>query len=134
MRPCFTFAAQFNNYTIQRIICKEFPGLEFNKHESVTSLLFILSDDAPEQSSLNVISPLISPSSKFGFVEPLSFQPKENPKPMMSRQYPKLKHFIAANIDFDGCIEDYFSISQLRLGLNYFWDFGFEAVDPMWTL
>ncbi len=131
-KPCFRFAVQFNESTTQWTICDKSPGLEFNKNEHITSLLFILSSDIPKQPSLSDVSSLIFLPPNSDISKPLSSQSKKNLRSIMDHLSPKLKHLSFMYVNFDGPIEDFISISQSKLDLIYIWNCDFETSDPLW--
>ena len=132
---CFKFAVQFNNCLTHWILSNESSNSKSNEYEPITSLLFIVSSEVPQQLSLNCISSLVLLPSKSGSSKSLSFQSKRNLKSIIDHLCPNLKHLLLKNMNLDGKLEDFVSISRLKLDLVCLWNCGgFTTSDPIWSV
>ena len=118
----------------QWILCDKFQGPEPIENEQITSLLFILSSNVPQPSLLSNISSLIFLPPKPDLGKPLSPQFKEGLKSIMNSQCPNLKHLLLKCMNFHDPIEDFISISQLKLDRICIWDSEFRTSDLIWSV
>ena len=132
LKSCSSFSVQFNNCTTRWDLCDESSSLEFDKDRPIESLLFVLSSNIPQQLCLDGISSLAFVPPKSDHMEPLSYQSKQNLKPIMSHHLPNLERLLLIKMNFDDNIEDFVSISQSNMNLIYLWNCVFRSSDPIW--
>ena len=131
--PYFRFATQFNGRVTQCILSDGFSGQEFAENEQIDSLLFILSDNLPQQSFLDGISSIVFLPLDLRSVKLQSSQPKQILKSMMSHSHPNLKRLLLVDIDLDDNIEYYIPIPQPNLHLICLWRCHFMTSHPIWS-
>ena len=129
---CSRFAIQFKDCITQCILSDEFSGQEFAENEQVDSLLFILPSNVPQQLVLNAISSLVFLPSKSDLGKPLSSECKKVMKSVLNSSFPRLKHLLLKDMDFDDNIDNFVSISQQSLDLMYLWNCHFKFSDHLW--
>ena len=132
-KNCFKLGVRFNNCMAQWMLFDESSESASNAIQSTTTLLFILSGDLPQQSFFNDVSSLIFLPQRSNLARPLSSECKRILKSIMSRSFPRLKHLLLKDINFDGCIEEFIPISQLSLDLIHVWNCYFRSCDLIWS-
>ena len=130
------FSIPINGHTTQIIFnngsCFPLP----NSPDLGHGLIVSLEQDLPSDALLDDMSLLILLPSETDFSNgELSTQSKQNWKCMMNRLCPKLKYLLLKDIylEFDSVIEDFISISQMKLNLIYFWKCEITTSNPIWS-
>jgi hypothetical protein len=139
-QTCSKLAIQFNNCMTQWTICYNVSNPELLEHEHIGSLLFILSDEIPQQlllddiSSLAVLPPNLDsklPGALPSFQD-LSSQSEKNLKSIMCHQYPGLRRLLLAYMNSDE-VMNYIPIPEMKLDLIYAKYCNFNTTNPIWS-
>ena len=131
-KPCFRLLVQFDGFTAQWILHNGFSAQRLIDNEQIDSLLFILPGNIFQRPWLSDISSLVFVQPKSDLGKPLSSQFKESLNLMMKSQCPKLKRLLFWGINFDGGIEDFMDISQVKWDLIYLWNCAFQTRNLIW--
>ena len=129
----FQFTFRTNGHTTQ-IVCLNDPlFLMPNSSYLIHGLILPLGQELPNDLSLDNVS-FIAFFSSETYSNMTFSSPEETLKSIMNRRYPHLKYLLFYDTQFDGNIEDYISISQLKLNLIYISEnSNFKTNDVTWS-
>ena len=128
----FQFAIPLNGHTTQVVINRGSSVPLPNSSNLGRGLILSLEQDPPKDLSLDNISLLAFFSSETDPTKPLPPNFKENLKLVMGRPYPSLKYLLLTGINFDGKIEDFIPVSQLKLDIAHLRNCRFKTADSIW--
>ena len=128
----FQFDIPVNGHTTQIVFNANLSFSMLNSSDLGYGLIFFLEQELSNNILFDNIS-FLALSSKMDLSEIPSPQYKQNLKFIMNRSHPKLTHLLLKNINFNGNIEDFISISQPRLNLIYIWGYAFKTNNLIWS-
>ena len=129
----FQFTIRTSGHTTQ-IVCLDgsLSSMPISSY-LIHGLILPLGQELPNDLSLDDVSFIAFFSSEKYFKMPFS-SPEKTLKSIMNRRYPDLKYLLFYDTQFDGNIEDYISISQLKLNLIYISEnSNFKTNDVTWS-
>jgi hypothetical protein len=129
----FQFAIKANG-CITQIVCNKLlnfvrpysPGLQ-------RGLVVMLPNTLTSNLQLGNISLIVLFPPEIDVKESLLPQSKHFMKSILGLQWPNLKYLLLKCIDLDENIEEFISISRLKLDLIYFWNCDFNTKDLIWS-
>ena len=131
----FQFTIRGNGHTTQIVVNGDSSFLMPNSSDLINGLILSMEQAFPNDLSSDDISLLILiPSEADRSNKRLSPQSKQNLKSVMNRPYSGLKYLLLMCVDFDDNIDEFISISQLKLDLIYLMKCSFNAADPIWSV
>lgn len=129
----FQFAIRINGHTTQVLDNRGSPSLMPGASDLARALILSVGQDLPNDVSLDDVSLLALFSPRVSDKKPLSPQTKQSLKSVMNHQYPNLKYLLLMDTNLDDNIEDFISISQLKIDLIYLYNCGFNTSDTIWS-
>ena len=130
----FQIAIPTNGHIVKIVENKTPSFLTPNSPDLSRGLILSLNQNPPDDLSLYDVSLLTLLSSEKDLSnKQLTPQYKQNLKSIMGHQNEKLKYLFLIDLNIDGKIEDFISISQLKLDLIYLWSCYFRSENPIWS-